>query len=319
MQSSTDIVRSPADGLGGLTGPADHGIARSVRAQLQAIGRDYLSLAKPRIIVLLLITEVATMFIAQRGIPPLGLLIWASLGGALASGGAGAINCWYDRDIDRVMTRTCSRPVPSGRILPWQALTFGISLIVASVVVLTVAVNPLAAALALGGGLFYVFIYTMLLKRRTPLNIVIGGAAGAFPPLVAWAAVRGDVGWPALALFVVVFLWTPPHFWSLALLLRKDYKNANIPMLPGIIGTARTHRRILSYTVILVAASLLPGLTLGAGYTIAAAALGACYLGLALWARSDASSRAAALLFHYSLAYLALIFAAGAVAAVALG
>jgi protoheme IX farnesyltransferase len=316
MQSSTEAVRSPVEGLGGAP---DHHIALSFRLQMRAIGRDYLSLAKPRIIVLLLITEIATMVIAERGIPPIGLLIWASLGGALASGGAGAINCWYDRDIDRVMARTCSRPVPSGRILPWQALTFGVSLIVASVVVFVVAVNALAAFLALGGGLFYVFIYTMLLKRRTPLNIVIGGAAGAFPPLVAWAAIRGDIGWPALALFVVVFLWTPPHFWSLALLLRKDYKNANIPMLPGIIGTARTHRRILLYTLILVAASLLPGLTLGAGYTIAAAVLGACYLGLALWARSDASSRAAALLFHYSLAYLALIFAAGAVAAVVLG
>ena len=247
MQSSTEVVRSPED----------LHIAQSFRLHVRAIGRDYLSLAKPRIIVLLLITEIATMVIAERGIPPIGLLIWASLGGALASGGAGAINCWYDRDIDRVMARTCSRPVPSGRILPWQALTFGVSLIVASVVVFVVAVNTLAAALALGGGLFYVFIYTMLLKRRTPLNIVIGGAAGAFPPLVAWAAVRGDIAWPALALFVVVFLWTPPHFWSLALLLRKDYKNANIPMLPGIIGTARTHRRILLYTLILVAASLL--------------------------------------------------------------
>ena len=155
-----------------------------------------------------------------------------------------------------------------------------------------------------------------MLDRRTPLNLVRGGAWGACPPRAGWAAVRGDVGWPALALFVVGCLWTPPHFWSLALLLRKDYKNANIPMLPGIIGTARTHRRILSYTVILVAASLLPGLTLGPGYTIAAAARGACYLGLALWARADASSRARAPPFHHSLGYLAPPFPPVRVAAV---
>jgi protoheme IX farnesyltransferase len=277
------------------------------------------SLAKPRIIVLLLITELATMVIAARGVPSLALLFWAGLGGALASGGSGAINCWYDRDIDRVMARTCSRPLPSGRILPWRALTFGISLIVASVIVFSVAVNTLAAALALGGALFYVFIYTMLLKRRTPLNIVIGGAAGAFAPLVGWAAVQGTVGWPAFALFALVFLWTPPHFWSLALLLRRDYRNASVPMLPGIIGTARTHRRILLYLLALIAASLLPGLVLGIGYTAGAAILGGCYLALALWARAKASSHAAAVLFHYSLAYLALIFILGAVTAAVIG
>ena len=259
------------------------------------------------------------MIIAARGIPSLALLFWAALGGALASGGSGAINCWYDRDIDRVMARTCRRPLPSGRIVPWRALTLGVSLITASVVVFTLAVNTLAAALALGGALFYVFIYTMLLKRRTPLNIVIGGAAGAFPPLVGWAAAQGNIGWPAFVLFAVVFLWTPPHFWSLALLLRRDYRNASVPMLPGIIGTARTHRRILLYLVALIGASLLPGLVLGVGYTAGAAVLGGGYLGLALWARAKATSGAAALLFHYSLAYLALIFVVGAVAAVVLG
>ena len=317
MTSSADAILSPAEAIVApvLPDAIAHNLSTSARASL----RDYLSLAKPRIIVLLLITEVATMFIAARGFPPLGLIVWAALGGALASGGSGAINCWYDRDIDRVMARTCSRPLPSGRILPWQALTFGVSLITASVIVFSLAVNTLAAALALGGGLFYVVIYTMLLKRRTPLNIVIGGAAGAFPPLVAWAAVRGDIGWPAIALFAIVFLWTPPHFWSLALLLRRDYQNASIPMLPGLIGTVRTHRRILVYTFILVAASLLPGLELGIGYTVAAGILGGLYLGLALWARSEGSSRAAALLFHYSLVYLALLFAAGAATAVFAG
>ena len=317
MQTSADIVMSPPDAIG-AAGAAD-GVARTRSTQLGATARDYISLAKPRIIVLLLITEVATMIIAARGIPSLMLLFWAALGGALASGGSGAINCWYDRDIDRVMARTCSRPLPSGRILPWQALTFGVSLIVASVVVFSLAVNMLAAALALGGGLFYVFIYTMLLKRRTPLNIVIGGAAGAFPPLVGWAAVQGTVGWPAFVLFALVFLWTPPHFWSLALLLRRDYRNASVPMLPGIIGTARTHRRILRYILALIAASLLPGMMLGIGYTIGASVLGGCYLALALWARAEGSSRAAAVLFHYSLAYLALVFTVGAVTAVVIG
>jgi heme o synthase len=314
MQTSADIAMSPPDAIG-VAGAAG-GVARSMSTDIRANARDYISLAKPRIIVLLLITEVATMFIAARGVPSLPLLFWAALGGALASGGSGAINCWYDRDIDRVMARTCSRPLPSGRILPWQALTFGVSLIVASVVVFSVAVNTLAAALALGGGLFYVLIYTMLLKRRTPLNIVIGGAAGAFPPLVGWAAVQDNVGWPAFVLFALVFLWTPPHFWSLALLLRRDYRNASVPMLPGIIGTARTHRRILLYLVALIAASLLPGLMLGIGYTVGAGVLGGCYLGLALWARAKGSSHAAAVLFHYSLAYLALIFVVGAAAAV---
>jgi heme o synthase len=317
MQTSADIVLSPPDGIS-AAGAADS-VALDVSRRLRATARDYVSLAKPRIIVLLLITEVATMIIAARGIPSLALMFWAALGGALASGGSGAINCWYDRDIDRVMARTCSRPLPSGRIVPWRALTFGVSLILASVGVFALAVNTLAAALALGGALFYVFIYTMLLKRRTPLNIVIGGAAGAFPPLVGWAAVQGNIAWPAFVLFAVVFLWTPPHFWSLALLLRRDYRNASVPMLPGIIGTARTHRRILLYLVALIAVSLLPGLVLGAGYTAGAAVLGGVYLALALWARAKATSGAAALLFHYSLAYLALIFVVGAVAAVVLG
>ncbi len=317
MQTSADITLSPPDASVASAGA--NGFARGLSSQSRTTVQDYISLTKPRIIVLLLITEIATMFIAARGFPSPALLLWAALGGALASGGSGAINCWYDRDIDRVMARTCSRPLPSGRILPWQALTFGVSLIVASVVVFGLAVNTLAAALALGGGLFYVFIYTMLLKRRTPLNIVIGGAAGAFPPLVGWAAVQGTIGWPAFVLFALVFLWTPPHFWSLALLLRRDYRNAGVPMLPGIIGTARTHRRILLYLVALIGASLLPGLMLGIGYTAGAAVLGGCYLALALWARAKGTSHAAALLFHFSLAYLALIFVVGAVTAVVVG
>jgi heme o synthase len=314
MQSSADVL-IPTDAAAALDAVIERRVASGSRPQLRSIPRDYLSLTKPRIIVLLVLTEVATMVIAQRGLPSLRLVLWAALGGALAAGGSGAINCWYDRDIDRVMARTCSRPLPSGRILPWQALTFGASLIAASVLVFAIGVNALAAALALGGGMFYVFIYTMILKRTTPLNIVIGGAAGAFPPLVAWAAVRGTLEWPALALFTIVFLWTPPHFWSLALLLRDDYREAHVPMLPLLIGARRTHRRILAYVVVLVATSLLPGLMLGLGYAIGTGVLGAGYLALALWARAQRSSRAAAVLFHYSLVYLALVFVVGAIAA----
>jgi protoheme IX farnesyltransferase len=314
MQSSAEIM-IPADTISVVDAPATIPLAGRSRSHLRATLRDYLSLTKPRIIVLLVLTEVATMVMAARGLPSPALLFWAALGGALASGGSGAINCWYDRDIDLVMARTCSRPLPSGRVLPWQALTFGIALIAASVIVFSVTVNVLAALLALGGGIFYVFIYTMVLKRKTSLNIVIGGAAGAFPPLVGWAAVRGDLEWPALALFVIVFLWTPPHFWSLALLLRDDYRSARVPMLPVLISTAGTHRRILVYLVTLIAASLLPGLAFGPGYVVGVGVLGAGYLALALWAAAQGSSRAAALLFHYSLLYLALVFVVGAVAA----
>jgi heme o synthase len=314
MQTSAEILM-PADGTGTLEVPARPVVVSGSMARVWLTARDYVSLTKPRIIVLLVLTELATMVIAARALPSLPLLLWAAIGGALASGGSGAINCWYDRDIDRVMARTCSRPLPSGRIRPWQALVFGGALIAAAVIVFAVAVNLLAAALALGGGMFYVFIYTMVLKRTTSLNIVIGGAAGAFPPLVGWAAVRGDVGWLAISLFALVFLWTPPHFWSLALLLRDDYRSARVPMLPTLISTAATYRRILVYLVILIAASLIPALWLGVGYLIPAAALGALYFGLARWAQREGTSRAAALLFHYSLAYLALVFVVGALAA----
>jgi heme o synthase len=314
MQSSAEVL-IPADTISAGDVPATLALDDRSLGHLRSTVRDYLSLTKPRIIVLLVLTEVATMVMAARGLPALTLVFWAGLGGALASGGSGAINCWYDRDIDLVMARTCRRPLPSGRVLPWQALTFGVVLIAASVIVFSLTVNVLAALLALGGALFYVFIYTMVLKRKTSLNIVIGGAAGAFPPLVGWAAVRGDLGWPALALFVIVFLWTPPHFWSLALLLRDDYRSARVPMLPVLISTASTHRRILFYLVTLIAASLLPGLAFGLGYVVGVGVLGACYLALALWAGAQGSSRAAALLFHYSLLYLALVFIVGAVAA----
>ncbi|HEY6468904.1 MAG TPA: heme o synthase [Candidatus Dormibacteraeota bacterium] len=314
MQTSAEVL-TPADAAGALDISARPVVVSGSMARVRLTARDYVSLTKPRIIVLLVLTELATMVIAARTLPPVTLLLWAALGGALASGGSGAINCWYDRDIDRVMARTCSRPLPSGRIRPWQALVFGGSLIAAAVIVFALAVNPLSAALALGGGMFYVFIYTMVLKRTTSLNIVIGGAAGAFPPLVGWAAVRGDVGWLAVALFALVFLWTPPHFWSLALLLRDDYRSARVPMLPTLISTAATYRRILVYLAILIAASLIPALLLGVGYLIPVIALGALYFGLARWAQREGSSRAAALLFHYSLAYLALVFFVGALAA----
>jgi heme o synthase len=277
--------------------------------------RDYLSLVKPRIVSLLLLCEGMTMIAAARGIPSPEVLVAALTGGALTAGGAAALNCWYDRDIDRSMRRTCDRPLPAGRIAPAQALWFGGTLITAGALLLGVGANWFAALLAVGGAGFYAVVYTMLLKRSTPLNIVIGGAAGALPPLVGWVAVRGELEWPAFALFAVIFLWTPPHFWSLALLLRRDYDSAKVPMLPNLVGRRRTHRRILLYIAALVAAAELPALAFGMRYAIAAGVLGVLYIGLGAWAWTRRTSGSAALLFHWSLAYLALLFIAAGAAA----
>ncbi|MBV8300806.1 MAG: protoheme IX farnesyltransferase [Candidatus Dormibacteraeota bacterium] len=284
------------------------------RGRRTLVWRDWVSLAKPRIVSLLVLCEAMTMIAAARGLPSPGVLLAALAGGALTAGGASAVNCWYDRDIDRSMRRTCDRPLPAGRITASQALWFGGTLTAAGTLLLGFGANWLAAALALGGAVFYAVIYTMVLKRSTPLNIVIGGAAGAFPPLVGWAAVQGTLAWPALALFAVIFLWTPPHFWSLALLLRRDYDSVNVPMLPSLIGARRTHRRILLYIAALVFASEVPALAFGARYAIAATLLAAVYLGLGVWASLRRGPRAAVLLFHWSLAYLALLFVAAAVA-----
>jgi len=288
------------------------------RQRARAFVADYVSLTKPRIMLLLLITELTTMITAARGWPGTGLTGAAVLGGALSAGGASAINCWFDRDIDAVMARTCTRPVPSGRIEPVHALLFGLALSLAGFGLLAVAANLLAASLALAGGLFYVLIYTVWLKRSTRQNIVIGGAAGAFPPLVGWAAVTGSVSPLALALFTVVFFWTPPHFWSLALLLRRQYSAVHVPMLPVVAGERTTRRAIVAYSVLLLAVSVIPSLWLGPLYATVALVLGGAMIWMSLRVVSSDGAAWAARLFHFSLLYLALLFSAAALAAILL-
>jgi protoheme IX farnesyltransferase len=275
--------------------------------------RAYVALTKPRIIELLLVTTVPTMVLAQRGVPSLWLIAAVMIGGTLAAGGANAINMYVDRDIDDVMRRTRHRPLPRHAVGPSHALAFGIVLSVVAFAWLTVTVNLLSALLALSATAFYVFVYTLWLKRTTPHNIVIGGAAGCVPVLVAWAAVTGEVGLPAIVLFAVVFYWTPPHFWALALRYRGDYAAANVPMLPVVRGEAETARQIVLYTLALVAVSLLllPAAGMGWIYLVAAVVLGALFLWGALRLRADAADgRAAIRLFRYSISYLTLLFAA---------
>jgi protoheme IX farnesyltransferase len=282
------------------------------RRRARDVLRDYLALTKPRIIVLLLITTVATMFVADPSGPSLAIILWTMLGGYLAAGGAGAINHFVDRDRDAQMARTCDRPLVTGRIEPRHGLAFGIALGVASVVLLALTVNVLAGALALSGLLGYVFVYTLWLKPLTPQNIVIGGAAGAVPPLVGWAAVTGGLTVDALYPFAIVCLWTPPHFWALALLVKDDYERAGFPMLPVTRGEAATRRQILVYSVVMVAFTVLPFLTglFGWIYLVAALASGIGFVAMAAdLARRP--TRAAAVRLHLaSLAYLALLFGA---------
>jgi protoheme IX farnesyltransferase len=250
------------------------------------------------------------MAFAADGLPSAGLTAWTLLGLGLSSGGASAINHYLDRDLDARMTRTAGRPVPSGRVAPEAALGYGTGLIIASFAVLALNVNLISAALALSGALTYVVVYTYWLKRRTPLNIVIGGAAGAVPPLVGWAAVTGHVGLPAAFMFAIIFLWTPPHFWALAILAKREYANAGIPMLPVVRGERETARQILIYTLVLVGISLLPfaDRTFGWVYLAGALVLGAEFVLLAVRLVRDTSPPAARRLFLYSLAYLALLF-----------
>jgi protoheme IX farnesyltransferase len=277
--------------------------------------RDYVALTKPRIMSLLLLTGASGMFVGAQGVPDLGLLAATIVGLGLACGGASALNHVLDRDIDRSMGRTSQRPVAGGRVSAELALEFGLALSALSFVLLGSVVNVLAAVLALVGNLFYVLVYTRWLKRSTPQNIVIGGAAGAVPPLVGWAAATGNLTLPALYLFLIVFFWTPPHFWALALLIKRDYEAAKIPMLPVVRGDRETARQILLYTLALVALTLVPVVTgtFGPLYLAAAALLGAQFLRLAWSLRRELTPRRASGLFHYSLAYLALLFVAMAV------
>jgi protoheme IX farnesyltransferase len=288
---STQVVAAPAGGV------------RQVVA-------DYFELTKPRVQLLLLLTTVTTMYVA--GDPPVWLVAVTVLGGYLSAGGAGAVNHWYDRDIDAAMKRTASRPVPSGRVSPGAALGFGLVLQALSFALLAGAVNLLAALLALAGFLWYTLVYTIWLKRRTPQNIVIGGAAGAVPPLVGWAAVTGGLDPVAPYLFAIVFFWTPPHFWALSLLMKDEYAAVHVPMMPVVHGEAETRRQVLLYAVLLMALTLLPVAFgfFGIVYAVCAAALGGAFVVRAfdLYRQADRASALRAYLF--SLLYLALLFGA---------
>jgi heme o synthase len=282
--------------------------AISQRPAALGVLRDYLTLTKPKVQSLLLFTTVTTMYVA--GDPSLGLVFLTCLGGALSAGGAGAINHAVDRDIDRTMARTASRPVAAGRISPGAAIAFGAALSCASFLLLALTVNPLAATLSLSGFFGYVFVYTLWLKRRTPQNIVIGGAAGAVPPLVAWAAVTGGLDGTALFLFAIVFFWTPPHFWALSLLMKDEYAKAGIPMLPVVRGEDETRRQILLYAILLYAVTQLPFCAGGFGveYLIASMTLGAAFIYCAVRLLRSADRRWALRTYLFSLAYLALLF-----------
>ena len=271
---------------------------------------DYVALTKPRIVMALLLTALAGMFLAAQGAPDAALAAAVLLGGGLAAGGAQALNHYLDRDIDAVMTRTRGRPVASGRVAPQRALAFGLLLNVAAFVVLSSMVNTLSAALTLSATLFYVLVYTMALKRTTSQNIVIGGAAGAIPPMVGWVAVTGEIGLPALYMFAIVFFWTPPHFWALALLIKDDYARAGVPMLPVVIGVEETKLHIFLYTLMLVALTLLFFATRSVGwfYFATASALGAPFIYFAWRLLRGPADRGARGLYQYSLAYLGLLF-----------
>lgn len=296
---------------------APSGAARAPKVPASAGGRRgtaaaYFELTKPRVVALLLATTLATMMVAAGGMPALPLVFWTLVGGAFAAGGAGAINHYLDRDIDQLMGRTAHRPIPSGAVPPRRALVFGIALGVLSFAILALFVNLLSALLAVGALLFYVFVYTRWLKRSTPSNIVIGGAAGAVPPLVGWAAVEGQISLLALYLFAIVFFWTPPHFWALALLMRREYERARVPMLPIVFGEEEARRQILLYSLQLVALTVIIfalGL-LGPFYLAAALLLGGIFVYLAVRLRWEASAPAARRLFKYSMLYLTLLFTA---------
>ncbi len=293
---------------GGNTRVTDRTISYSPQGAAADVG-DYLALFKPRVMSLVVFTGFAGLYLAPGSLHPV-LAVTAMLCIAIGAGASGAINMWYDRDIDARMARTRGRPLPAGRVEPGAALALGVGFAVGSVVVMGLAVNYAAAALlALTIG-FYVFVYTMWLKRRTPQNIVIGGAAGAFPPMIGWAAVTGDVGLAALALFAIIFMWTPPHFWALALYRADDYADAGVPMLPVVAGAAETKRHIVWYTAALVPPAAAPA-ALGhasAAYGAGAVLLSALFLVLAVRMRGDATMRSARRMFGFSIFYLFAIF-----------
>ncbi len=271
--------------------------------------QDYIQILKPRVMSLVVFTGFVGLAVAPGHIHPF-LAAVAVLCIAIGAGASGAINMWYDRDIDAVMARTRTRPLPAGRMAPGEALGFGAVLAVGSVAIMGLAVNWAAAALLALTIAFYVFVYTVWLKRRTPQNIVIGGAAGAFPPMIGWAAATGDVGWGAAALFAIIFFWTPPHFWALSLYRSGDYAAAGVPMLPVVAGARETKRQMLLYTLVLWPATLAPFLLGLAGplYAAAALALSLAFTAAAVKVWRDPGDKSARQMFHFSLAYLALIF-----------
>ena len=279
---------------------------------LRARAAGYLALTKPRIIELLLVTTVPTMFVAEQGVPSVWLMVATVLGGTFAAGGANATNMVVDADIDALMERTKDRPLVTGVVSPRNALVFAITLEVVAFAWLVAFVNLLSAVLAVSATLFYVFVYTLWLKRTSTQNIVIGGAAGAVPVLVGWSAVTNSLGWAPIVLFLVIFYWTPPHFWALAIRYRDDYAKAEVPMLPVVASLETTARRILFYTVILVALTLVfaPVADMGAIYLASALALGAVFTAFALLLRRDPSEGTAMRLFTYSITYVTLLFGA---------
>ncbi|MFA9399618.1 MAG: heme o synthase [Acidobacteriota bacterium] len=292
--------------------------SRSV-AEVVPVLRDYIALTKPRIISLLLLTTVATMFVADPTGPAFSTILLTVLGGYLAAGGAGAINHYIDRNRDARMERTSSRPLVSGRISPAHGLIFGIVLGIASFVLLWLTVNPLSAVLAMVGLLGYVFLYTLWLKPLTPQNIVIGGSAGAVPPLVGWAAATGGLTWEALWPFAIIFFWTPPHFWALSLMIKDDYARTGVPMLPVVKGEAETRRQILIYTLVMVAVTIGPWISglLGTFYLVSAVILGGAFIAFSLVLYRHPTPALTLRTYLYSLSYLALLFIAMAIDAVA--
>jgi protoheme IX farnesyltransferase len=318
VTQATSALAGPGD----LPEPAAAEAEATSRRSVRLIARSLFQLTKPRIIELLLVTTLPTMLLAARGLPGTGLMLVTLVGGSLAAGSANTLNCYLDRDIDAVMRRTSNRPLVAngGRapIKPGEALAFGIVLGIGATVLLGLLANWLSAVLADGAILFYVFVYTLGLKRRTASNIVIGGAAGCFPVLVGWAAVTGTVSWPAIVLFAVIFFWTPPHFWALAMKFRDDYAAANVPMLPVVASAATVARKILVYSYAMVAATLALAPYAGWAYGCCAVGLGAWFLAEAHRLRGQVAAGGASApmrLFHLSIAYLTLLFAVVAVTA----